>query len=492
MFDLVSASPESLGIPSQAIIDFLDELRDCRLVMHSAILLRHGKIAAEGYCPPFDRDRKHRMYSVSKSFTSVAVGMMITEGRLSLDTKVADIFPEYIPENPNPYMMEATVRHLLMMAVFNETGSYDWDTQDFVQSFFNAPYAMHKPGTVFHYDTSATVTLCGIVEKLSGKPMLEYMRPLLDELGISQDIWCVETPEGRSWTGSGILATPRDLAKFAQFCLQRGEWNGKQLVSREYMEAATSHQIDTTVADSGYPNPIGYGFQFWMLKEGGFSCNGMGSQFAFMMPKYDAILITTADNQGINNADDLLRQAYYRLLKKVSDGPLPENPEKQAELKERLGSMSIPMPNGKGSSSMEDKISGVRYEFEENLFKFKWMQVDVDGDGYTLTYDKGCGEQSIRLYRNEYGPFLFPDQYAGKRIGVLDRNYQCVSAAAWPLENTLLGLIYSVDDYVGTLKIQLTFVDDTLTVFMTKFAENFFNDYRGYLAGHAVKAVPSA
>ncbi len=487
MFEFTSATPESLGIPSQAVIDLLDEMKEHRLVMHSVLLLRHGKIAAEAYSEPvYDRDRKHRMYSVSKSFTSVAIGMMITEGKLSLDTKVADIFPEYLPENPNPYMMEATVSDLLRMSVFNETGSYDWDTENFVKSFFNAPYAMHKPGLVFHYDTAGTTTLCGIVEKLAGKPILEYMRPLLDELGISKDIWCVETPEGGSWTGSGILATPRDLAKFAQFCLQQGEWNGKQLVSREYMQAATSWQIDTTVSDPGYPNPIGYGYQFWMLKEGGFSCNGMGSQFAFIMPKYDAIMITTADNQGINNADDALRQMYYRFLKKISDEPLPENPEKQAELESRRV-LSIPLPNGKADSPMAEKISGVKYEFEENLFKWKWMRVDVSDKCYTLTYDKGQGEQVIKLFRGGYDFFEFPDKYAGKRINVMEKNYRCISAAAWPLENTLLGLVYSVDDYVGTLKMQLSFEDDTLTVFMTKNAENFFGDYRGYLAGHAVK-----
>lgn len=487
MFEFTTATPESLGIPSQAVIDLLDEMKEHRLVMHSVLLLRHGKIAAEAYSEPvYDRDRKHRMYSVSKSFTSVGIGMMITEGKLSLDTKVADIFPEYLPENPNPYMMEATVSDLLRMSVFNETGSYDWDTENFVKSFFNAPYAMHKPGLVFHYDTAGTTTLCGIVEKLSGMPILDYMRPLLDELGISKDIWCVETPEGGSWTGSGILATPRDLAKFAQFCLQRGEWNGKQLVDREYMEKATSWQIDTTVSDPGYPNPIGYGYQFWMLKEGGFSCNGMGSQFAFIMPKYDTIMITTADNQGINNADDALRQMYYRFLKKISDSPLPENPEKQTELESRR-ILSIPLPNGKPHSPMAEKISGVKYEFEENLFKWKWMRVDVSDKCYTLTYDKGQGEQEIKLFRGGYDFFEFPDKYAGKRINVMEKNYRCISCAAWPLENTLIGLVYSVDDYVGTLKMQLSFEDDTLTVFMTKNAENFFGDYRGYLAGHAVK-----
>lgn len=483
--NLIYVSPESLGIPSQAILDFLDEIEQLRLPLHSFLLLRHGRVAAECYCPPFDETRKHRMYSVSKSFTSVAVGMLIDEGRLSLEDKVAGFFPEYLPENPPRFMMEATVRHLLCMASFNETSTYDWDSADFVESFFNAPHPMHRPGTVFHYDTSATVTLCGIVEKLSGKPMLEYMRPLFDRLGISGDIWCVQTPEGRSWTGSGILCTPRDLARFGLFCLRRGEWEGTQLVSREYMEAATSWQIDTTVADSSMAGPAGYGYQFWMLKEGGFACYGMGSQFAFMMPKYDTVLITTADTQAINHADDAVRHAHYRLLKKLSDGPLPENPALQKKLKER--SLRLPLPVGKTATALAERISGVRYLLEENLAGFQWMQLDIAEDACTLHYEKTDGVHALKFYMGGYGPLTFPDKYYGRRIGQRDANYGCVSAGAWERDSTLIGIIYAVDDYLGTLKIQLTFTDDDLTVFMSKSAEAFFDDYRGYLAGHAAK-----
>lgn len=483
---LVYESPEALGIPSRAVLDFLDEMEALRFPIHSYLLMRHGKVAAEGYCAPFDENRKHRMYSVSKSFTSVAIGMLIDEGRLSLDDKVADFFPEYIPENPSPYILEGTVRHLLTMATFNETNAYNWESPDFVRAFFDNPYPKHKPGTIFHYDTAATVTLCGIVEKLSGKPMLAYMRPLLDEIGFSKDAWCIQTPEGRSWTGSGILCTTRDLARFGQLCLNRGAWGGKQLVSREYMEAATSLQIDTSVSDSRIAGPAGYGYQFWMLKEGGFACCGMGSQFAFMMPAYDTVMVTTADTQAINNADDAIRDAHYRLLERLSAEALPENPADLAELRART--LTLPMPVGKPTTAMAKAVSGVTYTFEENLFGFRWMRVDITPEMCTLTYEKGTGVHSIPLHMGQYGPMTFPDAYSGVRVGVLDRHYQCVSAGAWERDNTLLGMVYAVDDYLGTLKMQLTFVDDDLTVFMTKSAEAFFDDYRGYLAGHAVKA----
>ena len=482
------ASPESLGIPSAAIAAFLREMEECRFPLHSYILMRHGKIAAEGYVAPFTADRKHRMYSVGKSFTSVAVGMLITEGRLSLDDRVADFFPEYLPDRPSPCTLRATVRDLLRMATPNAENSYHWEDPDFVATFFNNPQPKHEPGAIFHYDTAGTTTLCGLVEKITGMPILDYMRPLLDTLGISGDIWCVRTPEGRSWTGSGILCTSRDLLRFGLFCLQKGEWNGRQWVDRQYMEAAASKQIDISAAHSGYLKD-GYGYQFWMLREGGFACFGMGGQFAFMMPREDVVMVTTADTQGIDNAEDAIRRAFYRILDSMTEEPLPED-----EAGERLlrGSLprTLPGPVGQKTNPLAPQYSGVTYRFDPNPSGFLWMRADFEADACTLTYEKGSGVHQIPLGMGQWKEFAFPDAYAGKNIAVLDTHYQCLGMVAWESENTLLGKVFSVDDYLGNFNIQMTFKGDTLTVFMTKFAENFFGDYRGYLAGTRAEACP--
>lgn len=485
--NLTYATPESLGIPSQSILNFLEDMKTYRIPLHSYLVLRHGKVAAEGYCAPFDAEHKHRMYSISKSFTSVAIGMLITEGRLSLTDKVADFFPEYIPENPTPYMFKATVRDLLMMAVFNETGAYDWDTPDWVKCFFDNDMPKQMPGTVFHYDTNATVVLCAIVEKMTGKKLLDYMRPLLDELGISKDIWCIESPDGRSWTGSGILCTPRDLARFGLFCLKRGEWNGKQLVDRDYMLQATTKQIGNYVAHSGI-RTSGYGYQFWMQPEGGFSCSGMGSQYAFMYPEQDLVVITTADAQGLNNAEDFIRESFLKnILHGCQDEALPENPEAQAKLAE-ASVLKLPKIEGALTSPWAEKANGVKYVFDDNRWGFKWMKLDFDEEKVTLTYEKRGEVASFPLYIGEYGPvFPFPELDFSTRIGTADTHYRCVSQGAWDMENTLVGNVFAVDDYLGCIKIQFTFVEDTMTIFATRWAENFFNDWRGYLPGHAEK-----
>ncbi len=477
-----TVSPESLGIPSGSVIRFLDKMKTYEFPIHSYIVSRHGKIAAEGYTAPFGPNTKHRMYSVSKSFTSVAVGMLITEGRLRLDDTAASFFPEYLPKDPSPYTLRATVRDLLRMATHNEQNSYDWGDPDFVKTFFDNDQPKHEPGTIFHYDTAGTTVLMAIVEKLTGKKILEYLRPLLDELDISKDIWCVETPEGRSWTGSGIMCTPRDLLKFGQFCLNRGEWNGRQWVDRNYMVEATTKQIDITTSDHGYIRD-GYGYQFWMMRNGGFACCGMGCQYAFMDPQTDTVMVITADTQGINNAEDAIKYAYYDILDAMSDGPLPENDEELRRL--RSYATAIPMRPGSADSPLAAKVSGVTYDLDDNLFGFKWMRAEFAGDKLDLSFEKPNGTYTITFGIGKWLDFTFPEKYAGKNIARMDTNYRCIAYAVWDSEDTVIGKVMSVDDYLGSIKIQLTFKNDTLTVFMTKFAENFFNDYRGYLAGKA-------
>ena len=479
--NLTFATPESLGIPSQAVIDFLDELEEKRFCMHSFLLLRHGKVAAEGYWPPFNEKRKHRMYSISKSFTSIAVGMMIDEGLLSLESKVSKFFPEHLPEAPHPYVLEATVRDLLMMATYNEYNSYTVNSPDFTETFFTDSGPKHKPGQFFLYDTAATTVLCAIVEKLSANTMLEYMRPVLDEIGFSKDAYCVQTPEGRSWTGSGILCTPRDLACFALLCMNGGQWNGKQLISRDYIIAATSRQIDTSVSAQGIESRFGYGYQFWCLRKNGFAMYGMGSQYALCIPEHDTILITTADTQGTESAGDILIDMYFKLTEKLSPSPLPE--DTQNRLKKRLSRLSMPFPLGEKEVPLAKEVSGKKYILEKNNADMKWLRLHVEADKCRLQYENESGEHELIFGMDKYEPQLFPEKYFGKRIGVRDTHYKCIGAGAWADDKTLLGTIYAVDDYLGSVKFQLTFSGDEVCGFMTKAAEWFFNEYQGFLVG---------
>ena len=481
---LSDATPESQGVPSEAIISFMDELSRNNLNMHSFMLIRNGRILAECYWPYFNADKKHRMYSVSKSFTSVAIGMMIDEGRISLNDKVAGFFPEYLPENPHPYILQATVRDLLMMATFNISTSYNNLDLDWVATFFQDPREKHEPGTRFSYDTAATVVLCAIVEKLNGKMMLDYMRPVFDEIGISKDIWCIKSPDGRSWTGSGILCTTRDLARFGLLCLNKGAWNGKQLISHEYMEAATSSQIDNGGRE-GSELRYGYGYQFWCLRDGGFACNGMGAQLALCLPSKNLMMITTGDNQAIANGTEHVIKAFSNLVAKIEKTKLPDNKEAQQMLAEKIATVSTPLPAGNAITSNAAKYSGVRYLLKDNNMGMKWISVDVAPDKCILHYENNTGKHSLTLGMGKYIFQKFPEKYYSVRIGTKDKNYDAIATGAWQDENTLSGVIYAIDDYFGSIHLTISFSNGNVKVTMRKTAEWFFDTYQGAAEGAA-------
>jgi len=486
-FELITETPESLGIPSGAVEAFLDELTDKKLCMHSFLLLRHGKIAAEGYWPPFNQNRKQRIYSISKSFTAIAVGMMINEGKLSLDSKVSDYFPEYLPLNPHPYVLETRVRDLLMMATCNDNYPYTADTYNSLEIFFNGPGAKHKPGNVFQYDTVGTTVLCAIMEKLSGKPLLEYMRPVLDEIGFSRDVYCIKIKEGYSWTGSGIVCTSRDLARFALLCMNNGEWNGKQLLDSDYIRAATSRQIDNSVNNFGLEYSYGYGYQIWALRRCGFFMYGMGSQYALCNQENGTILITTADTQGVEGAGELIFDMYFRLIKKFSVTALEEDEGAQKRLKDRIGKLSIPLPCGKTKTPLAHKLSGRKYILDKNEAGMKWMCLIIEGDKSRFQYANESGEHELVFGMGKYEQQEFPEKYFGERISIRDTHYSCIGAGAWTDDNAFLGTIYAIGDYLGSIRFQLTFAEDEVCGCMAKAAEWFFDEYQGFLTGHALK-----
>ena len=480
---LVFATPESRGVPSGAILEMLDFLEAKGVCMHSFILMRHGAVVAEGYWPPFNKDRKQRMYSVSKSFTSVAIGLMITEGKLKLDDRVADFFPESLPENPHPFILQATVRDLLMMSTFNPRSAGMRSGQTGVWSFFNLSDTLRPPGAIFAYDTAGTNTLAAIIEKQTGMPFLEYMRPgVLEPIGISSDIYCIQNVDGRSWSGSGVLCTTRDLARFALFCMNQGAYEGKQLVSRDYMRAATSRQIENAVGRNESEMRHGYGYQFWCLKDGGFAGYGMGGQFMFCLPKHDIILVTTADvqldSEGLGDIQDALMALLTRLGNRMADDAAV-----QKKLSARLESLAIQLPEGKLSSPVAARYSDKDFKMEPNPMGLSNVRISFKTNEVVFNYKNETGAFAIRIGVGHYLSQSFPEPYSGRVSGVRDTYYDTIAGGAWVDENVFKCTVKAVDTYLGTLRMQLVFRDDILCVQMAKVAENFFDKYQGFAWG---------
>lgn len=484
---LAELIPERAGIPSAAISRFLDRLERANLCMHSFIILRKGSVIAEGYWKPFAVGEPHRMYSSSKSVVSMAVGKLYDNKLIHLSDPITNYFPDLIPENPSPYLMCATIRDLLMMATQNSCTSYDRDDADFVKTFFDAK-ASHMPGTIFNYDTAATTVLCALIERLTGKTFYEYLAPEFEEIGVSQDIDCIERPEGGAWGGSGLLISTRDFAKICLLCQKQGNWFGKQLISREYMQAATTCQIDNAhISRPGrsYYHTNGYGYQFWIIPEGGFKFSGMGSQSALVFPQQDLIVAVTGDNQGNANEHEIDNAIYEELLPFLSD-PLPESPVDHAHLLEKINSLTLCAQQGAYNSTFAEQIGGKQYTMDPNSMGISRLVFTFTQDGGQLNYDNAQGNCTIffGFGKNEEG--LFPQtNYFGRRAGRCDgEKYRCFASAAWVEPHKLILRVLLCDRYFGNFTAVFSFKENTVSVFMSKAAEWFLDEYQGFACGH--------
>jgi CubicO group peptidase (beta-lactamase class C family) len=299
---LKQSSPEAQGIASAAILAFLDAIDAANIELNSLILLRHGHQIARGWWTPYAADVPHMLFSLSKSFTSTAVGMAVAEGRLSVQDHVVDFFPDDLPQQVSENLAAMTVHHLLSM----NTG-HDTDTTPFLHETskgdgnwaraFLARPVEHKPGTHFVYNSGATYMCSAIVQKLTGQTVLAYLTPrLMEPLGIEGATWeCC--PRGINAGGWGLKIKTDDIANFGQLYLQQGNWQGQQLVTREWVAAATSKQTRND------PNinidwEQGYGYQFWRCQHNGYRGDGAFGQYCVILPDQDAVIAITS---GVRN-----------------------------------------------------------------------------------------------------------------------------------------------------------------------------------------------
>lgn len=485
------ATPEEVGIPSSAISDFIDDIQESGLMTHSFMVIRHGKVCAECYCPPFKVNELHRMYSTSKSFASMALGILVGEGKVKLSDSLAGYFPEYCPENMPQWVKETTIRDALMMSTANTKYHYAMTDPNFVSHMFNVD-AEHPSGTIFNYNTNATNAITAIVEKLTGMPLLEFLKErALREIGFSEEAKCVEMPQGGSWCGSGVLCSTRDLARFALLVYNDGFANGKQLLPKEYVTQAKSKQIDNNMTGNlDFAHGYGYGYQVWRVFKNGYAFLGMGGQYALSFPDYDLIFCCTGDIQGSFTAYAQSIPFYYNVMKQVKKfdktDSLPENPVAKAELDEKIKNFKAPLTIfGEKTSPMADKINGVEFKTSENPMGISSFNITFNGNGGILHLNTSRGLKEIPFNMGEYLISEWPEtHYSGKRIGVpLGRGYRSMSAALWTEEHKLGIRSYVIDEYFGNLYTVISFKGNTATLSMKKAAEAFLEEYQGETVG---------
>ena len=380
---LPRSAPEQQGVSSSDLLAFVEAADKEIDQMHSFMLVRHGYVVAEGWWSPYDAQTPHVLYSLSKSFTSTAVGLAIAEGKLSLDDDVLKFFPEDAPAEPSANLKSMRVRDLLRMNTGHQTEAQlrEETGKDvtWTKKFLAHPVPF-KPGTHFLYNSPATYMLSAIVQKVTGMTVLDYLRPrLLDPLGFENPSW-VASPQGISAGAYGFFARTEEIARFGQLYLQKGSWKGRQLVPADWVERATA--IQTSNGSSPRSDwDQGYGFQFWRSRHNSFRGDGAFGQYCIVLPELDAVVAITS---GVRNMQAVMDLVWDKLLPAMKPKSLPEDVAARRKLEARLAGLTMRMPSGQPLTPLAAKVSGKWYEFPENDRGIQAVAIDFNSKTPTL------------------------------------------------------------------------------------------------------------
>ena len=386
---LPRSAPEAEGVSSEAIITFLDSAATIRQEFHSFMFLRHGKVIAEGWWDPYRPELRHTLYSTSKSFTSTAIGFAVTEKLLTVNDKVISFFPDQLPDTVSPFLADMTVRDLLTMSAGQwpePTDAIRSSGNDWVKAFLAVP-VVNEPGSKFLYNTMATFMLSAIVQNVTGEKVIDYLRPrLFDPLGIEGMDWEI-SPDSINTGGWGLRIKTEDMAKFGQLYLQKGMWNGNQIIPAEWVEEATTFKIDQEPDAPQSKRDSsdwlqGYCYQFWRCRNNAFRADGAYGQFIIVMPEKDAVVVFTAESPDMQ---DEINMVWKYLLPSMKDEALPANNRTAKILKQRLSSLAIP-PAAKGQDSpLASLLLSKAFSLENNELALDSLLFDFTGEVCNLT-----------------------------------------------------------------------------------------------------------
>ncbi|MBI1369009.1 MAG: serine hydrolase [Planctomycetes bacterium] len=389
---LAPTAPEAQGVNSAGVQAFVEAFEKEVDAPHGFVLVRHGHPIAAGWWAPYDRATPHMLYSLSKSFTSTAIGLLSDDGKLDVDNAVLPYFPDDAPKDPDANLRAMRIRDLLTM-----NSGHDKDTlarvtlagnDNWVQTYLSFPVE-HPPGTHFVYNTGNTYMLSAIVEKITGQSVLDFLKPrLFEPLGIANPTWETD-PRGIDTGGWGLSITTEDIARFGQLYLQHGMWDGKRLLSESWISLASAPQTPNGTNPNSDWNQ-GYGFQFWRCRHNCYRGDGAFGQYCIVMPDLDAVL---AINGGQGDMQRTLNLVWDHLLPAMHDAPLPADDAAAEALSKKLASLHHAPVSGEANSPHIAKITGNTYIFDANKAGLKSVTFAFDGDTRRIVLDTEHGQE---------------------------------------------------------------------------------------------------
>jgi CubicO group peptidase (beta-lactamase class C family) len=463
-------TPESQGVSSAAVLTLVEAL-DQVDAMNSLMLVRHGRVIAEGWWTPYSAQENHELYSLSKSFASTAVGMAVAEGKLTLDDEVLKFFPEDAPAESSTNLKAMRVRDLLTMSAGHQDETPSAPDKISAKAFLAHPVP-HKPGTHFKYNTPATFMCSAIVQKLTGQTVADYLKPrLFEPLGISRPVWNTNW-QGISLGGYGLSVRTEDIARFGQLYLQKGKWNGKQLIPKDWVEMATSKQV------SNGSNPKsdwdqGYGFQFWRCRNGAYRGDGAFGQYCVVLPEQDAVIAITS---GVKDMQAVLNLIWEKLLPAFQTKRLKADAATQKKLIEKLAGLSVRPAEGLATSPLTAKLYGRKFVFPANEAKLESISLrESDGQGVTVTVQTdGLSRQFSSRYR---------EWREGRGSFGTYREQPAAATCAWASDDTLvIKQCFTETPYYVTHKLRF---DGSQVIYDAESNVGFRNTRQPQLTGRA-------
>ena len=396
------------------------------------MLLRHGCVIAEGWWHPWRPESPQMLFSLSKSFTSTAVGLAVTEGLLTVEDTVLSFFPSDAPKKVSQNLAAMKVHHLLSMS----TG-HDQDTTERVfrsRKPFKAFLSLtveHAPGSYFVYNTAASYMLAAIVQRLTGKTLVEYLTPrLFEPLGIESATW-ESHPNGVNFGGWGLNIKTEDIARFGQLYLQKGVWNRQRILPESWVEVATKKQVSNGDSpDSDWTQ--GYGYHFWRCRHNVYRGDGAFGQFCIIMPDQAGVLAITA---GVADMQVVLNVVWEKLLPAMSKIRLTANEDSNAGLARTLKSLTLTPPQGASTSPKAAHFSGKTYTFEPYNETLRSLRFDFSDDVCIMTYRILGGGKQRGVHRLTIGYGTWKEGVAFLSEG---RPQPVAASGVWTTEDTFM------------------------------------------------------
>ena len=374
MSELPRVSLGSVGISSRAVSEFLDYIENCGAEMHGLMIMRHGKVAAEGWWAPYSKELKHNSWSLTKSYVATAVGVACDQGLLQLEDKITKYFAEYLPEHPDEKLQRMTIQHLLSMSCGMEPNVLSWEA-NWIRRFFSMP-VVHEPGSVFFYNNEASSMLAVLIKQVTGKDFLEYLREhVLDKIGIAaDDVSCITLKDGNLFGAAGIFSTTEANARLGQLYLQNGKWDGQQIISETWVQMASSKQVEVSfpkMDEMKMPRrklrlehaQAGYGFQMWMCGyPGAYRFDGAMGQYVVILPSLDMLVAVNESSTAALDGPICVLNAIFDYLVPGVDSGEPADEKLEACVQNRLRKLSMPRLQGVRSTSCCASVNKAVYK----------------------------------------------------------------------------------------------------------------------------------